>query len=43
MWKSAQWRAVCTETAEADLSAFVYRLFREDFSSLVRTGRVKES
>ena len=29
--QSAQWRALCTEITDVNLSAFVYRLFHEDF------------
>ena len=30
-------RALCTETSEVNLSAFIYRLFHEDFSSIIGT------
>ena len=33
-WQSAQWRALCTEFIEVNLSAFVCRLFHGDFSFL---------
>ena len=36
-WQSAQWRALCTEITEVNLSATVYRLFSEDVSLLVET------
>ena len=36
-WYSAQWRALCTEIIEVNLSAFIYRLFHEDFSSIYGT------
>ena len=28
-WQSAQWRALCTNITELNLSAFAYRLFHE--------------
>ena len=31
----AQWRALYTKITEVDLSAFVYRLFHEDFSPIL--------
>ena len=34
MWQSAQWIALCTEMAEVNIFAFVYRLFHEDFSAI---------
>ena len=34
MWFSVQWRALCTEMTEVNLTAVVYRLFHEDFSSI---------
>ena len=35
------WRAVCTKISELNLSAFIYRLFHEDFSSIVGINRVQ--
>ena len=35
MWWNAQWRALCTQISEVNLSAFIYRLFHEDFTSEV--------
>ena len=29
---------VCTKIAEVNLSVFIYRLFHEDFSSILRTN-----
>ena len=33
-WQSDQWRALCTEITEVNLSEFVCRLFHEDVSSI---------
>ena len=34
-WKALwKWKALCTEITEVNLSAFVYKLFHEDFSSV---------
>ena len=38
-----QWRALCTKITEVNLSAFIYRLFHEDFSSLVGINPVASS
>ena len=35
-WSRVQWRALCTNITEVNLSAFSYRLFHDDFSSIVR-------
>ena len=35
MWWSAQQRALCTKISEVNISAFIYRLFHEDFSSSI--------
>ena len=37
-WYSVQWRALCTQILEVNLSALIYRLFHEDFSSILRTN-----
>ena len=37
-WQSVQWRALCTKITEVNLSGFVYRLFHEDFSPIIRTN-----
>ena len=34
---------ICTEISEVNLSAFIYRLFHEDFSSIIRTNTVAYS
>ena len=38
MWQSAQWLVLCTKLTEINLSAFIYRLFHEDFSSFLEQG-----
>ena len=35
---SAQRRALCTKITEVNLSAFVYKLFHEDFSPIIETN-----
>ena len=35
-WQNAQWGALCTKITEVNLFAFAYRLFHEDFSSILR-------
>ena len=42
-WQSAQWRAFCTKITEVNLSAFVYWLFHEDFSTRRREIFTKQS
>ena len=37
-WKHTWWRALCTAFSEVDRSAFIYRLFHEDCSSIVGTN-----
>ena len=34
-WQSAQWRALSTKITEINLFAFTYRLFHENFSSIL--------
>ena len=37
-WWSAQQRALCIEISKVNLSAFIYRLFHEDFSAIIGTN-----
>ena len=37
-WLGAQWRASSSKITEVKLSAFVYRLFHDDFSPIVGTN-----